>query len=309
MTYRGGEHTQSGGFQQLRHYTGDERRDTQPGRWVSHGHTVSISGSGTPSLPPQPTLTPALSRQADLEDGADAERARDWHCKPLNRLWSTGKRGWSRLPRSSGTSRESCDASGCGRRRNVTAGMNEINDKATRAGSREPWGLVYSQRRSAGLQSCRTPRSRAWTRMWCFPWWPSPHLGSSTARRSVKQWSGSWVPGPRPFTAPSGRSGPAAFCLPRRSARWAAGRRTTTSTSCTQKERRREMRPARGRRTRVPPTSPTRRTRRPRTWTWAGLRSYPGCRQGVCRCTPVLLQTESRLSGRSSGGTCKKPDM
>lgn len=175
--------------------------------------------------------------------------------------------------------------------------------RVTWTGSRELWGVNYPARRPVELQPCQTPRSKAWTRTWSFPWWRSPPLGSSTARGSVKRWSDSWALGPRPSTAPSGRS---ASCLPRKSANWAAGRRTIDSTSCMQKERRR---PAWGRRTRVPPTSPPRPTHQHQIWTWAGPRGAPGCQKGVWGCTPVLLQRESPPWGRSSDGTCKKPAM
>lgn len=143
--------------------------------------------------------------------------------------------------------------------------------------------------------------------MWCFTRWTTPLQSSSIVRRSVRQWSDSWMLDQKLSTALSAQRGRAASCLLRRSARWAAGLRTIASTSYMCKERRMKKQAARRWRTNVPPTSPPTRTHRPRTWSWAGLKRAPGCRQGVLRCTPALLQRDNLKSGRSSDGTCKRP--
>lgn len=143
--------------------------------------------------------------------------------------------------------------------------------------------------------------------MWCFTRLTTPLRSFSIVRRSVRQWNDSWMLDQRLSTALLAQRGPAASCLLRRSARWAAGLRTIASTSYMCKERRMKIQAARGQRTNVRPTSLPTRTHRPRTWTWAGLKRAPGCQRGVLWCTPALLQRDNLKSGRSSDGTCKRP--
>lgn len=78
MTYRGGEHTHRAAVFSSFHITPETSDETRSQGGECHMVTWCpfLALAPSPSIP-LPTLTPALSRQADLEDGGDAERARD----------------------------------------------------------------------------------------------------------------------------------------------------------------------------------------------------------------------------------------
>lgn len=238
-----------------------------------------------------------------LEDGS-IKYVSDWTSEPRTVLYlhweinAPGLSATSRFPRARCCTMEI--------QANVAGRMTGIKALKGWARSGRPGGHTHAvsrgrpatERRSK-LQSCQTPESRAWMRMWSFCRSASPRHSSSTARRSAGLWRGSWARGLRPSTAPSVRSFQAASCLPKRCVRSAAGLRTTASNL--------RRRTAHLWRTSVPPISPRTLTSQRRTWSWAGLRKTPGQWREMFQSTPTPPPRGSLLSERSSDGTCNRP--